>query len=202
MSTASLFLLPLLVLPALAQLTVTFSPANSTTCLAKGASDALTFSTGAIPSYSTCFNFNEVFADNSSTDTGTALADFDYTISGAQAFDSQTNYSYVHYQQTNTTGTIKAGKVAALQLDVFPGQDCQEVGKPIETWYGWSCQSNTTGECDEVPYGVKSFSVSAASDGSKCYDFAKEGKAAAGVAQASRFAMAFAVLAVGLALFA
>lgn len=144
-------------------------------------------------------HFNEIFNQTNSTSiqSSETAAGIGYTLSGEQAFDSQANYSHVWYQQRNESGTTKAGKTATLGLIVFPGQDCQEIGSPIETCYGWSCQSEINGQCNTLPYSARSFSVQPGWNHHKkhCFDFAKEGKAATG-AVGAKFIVWLAVVAV------
>ncbi|KAK4550695.1 hypothetical protein LTR36_000274 [Oleoguttula mirabilis] len=203
MHPASLFLLPLssLLLPALAQeddyaLTVIFSSGNSSTCQVQSATDSLTFSTASIPTYSQCFNINELFTGhNSSTFSFDAPDDvqneISYALHGAQAFDALANYSHVLVDQNNIKGKPKVGKRGTWDLNVFPGLDCQEVeGQDyIETWYGWSCQTGEGGQCNTLPYNAKSFLVAAASAKGHCYDFATEGKGATSIMMSGKLLM-------------
>ncbi|KAG9660492.1 hypothetical protein KCU95_g3399, partial [Aureobasidium melanogenum] len=112
------------------------------------------FSTSVTPASITCFNLADVFASNASSEQS-------YTVSNAQDFSSQANYTSLFYQQLNESingdgSGIGTGKDAARVVEVFPGEDCREIDGLA--WFGFSCQ-NADGELYVIPGGVKSFSI-------------------------------------------
>lgn len=111
----------------------------------------------------------------------------DWVVHNKNAYDPQTNYSTVWYQQTtNITDKVGAGQDAARQFNVYSGRDCKQGQTPdqttLEPWIGYSCQSESGGQCNTASISIKSFRLDDArrmnKENPKCWDFAYMGSAA------------------------
>lgn len=153
----------------------------------------MTFSTYMDPYYSVCFNLDELFAQNnysgviqqSSSSLQSQPTNFSWAAFGNENYNARANYSQLWYQQENVTGKIGAGRDAARQLSVYSGRDCHSINgsepRSTEPWFGWTCQSEAGGQCDQVPISIKSFLIADASSINrghpKCWDAALMGQA-------------------------
>ncbi|KAG9524356.1 hypothetical protein KCV07_g1882, partial [Aureobasidium melanogenum] len=172
-------------------LTVTFSDHESGTCANTTQGQGITFSTYMVPYTSVCFNLDDLFAENNHSGViqqGLALqsqpTNFSWSAFGNENYDSQANYSQLWYQQENVTGKIGAGQDAARQLSVYSGRNCHSINgsepRTLEPWFGWTCQSEVGGQCDQVPISIQSFLIADASSINsgypKCWDAALMGE--------------------------
>lgn len=154
-----------------------FAEDQESSCQASDISQGLVLTTSSLPSSYTCFNLTDIFSQ--SNDTGFQNGSqpiYDYNgdllepngvswqLQNQDVFDSKANYSRVWYEQMNQTGDIKAGKDAPWVLYIYAFPDCEQVGgddfdQDDYPWFETSCQTEPEGECQEVPYPIKSFAI-------------------------------------------
>ena len=159
-------------------ITVTFfGDDEEASCQANDTSRGLILTSSSVPSAFTCFNLTDTFSQ--SNDTGFQNATqriydehgdiiqpngIDWLLQNGDMFDSKTNYSRVWYEQFNQTGKKEAGEPAPWVFYVYAFPDCQQVGgddfdEDQYPWFETSCQTKVGGQCQTLPYSIKSFGI-------------------------------------------
>ncbi|KAJ3578481.1 hypothetical protein NPX13_g2082 [Xylaria arbuscula] len=176
-------------------LTLTFYPDEDNTC-SNDASKAVSFSTASYPIAQSCFNLDEIFANNSiggfRNMSTTSLSDegIRWAITNSRAWDPMGNYSHVRYEQLDPTGEDDDGDDeltwSSRRVNLYNGDDCLQAsdhGEDLDLypWISWTCHSTEDDHCRTAPYSIKSFFIlpidSDDMDG-KCLDFAVYGAGA------------------------
>ncbi|GAW20518.1 hypothetical protein ANO14919_100240 [Xylariales sp. No.14919] len=176
-------------------LTLTFYPDEDNTCSGDD-SKAISFSTSGYPLVQSCFNLNEIFANNStggvrnSSSTSTSDQGLRWAITNSEAWDPNGNYSHVKYEQLDPTGRDDDddGKItwSSRRVNIYNGDDCLQASSPDDEeellpWFSWTCHSSEDDHCRTVPYDIKSFIILPLDDDDmdgKCLDFALYGASA------------------------
>ena len=115
-----------------------------------------------------CFNLAELFAGNATSGfvnqtnpSEWAESGLHWSISNAETFNAQANYSGVLYRQASHER--EAMSYAPRRVNLYGGLDCTERDpeddQGLLDWYGLSCGSGAEGICDDLPYRVASFAV-------------------------------------------
>lgn len=116
---------------------------------------------------------------------------FHWSISNAQSFDANANYSRVLYRQHLANATqdkYKVGHTASRQVTLYSGLDCSDIDEVTKNrtqpWFGFSCWSEDQGSCGTLPYSIVSFAVGGIpeqiADKDNCWVFAKSGEQSSG----------------------
>ncbi|KAI1348381.1 hypothetical protein F5Y01DRAFT_292511 [Xylaria sp. FL0043] len=174
-------------------LTLTFYPDKDNTCSGND-SDAISFSTSSYPIVQSCFNLDEIFANNSTgvnlSSTGADGHPIRWIIHNSNAWDPKGNYSHVRYEQLDPTGQDddEDGKItwASRRVNIYNGENCLQTSSPDDEkellpWFGWTCHSSEDDHCRTAPYNIKSFVVIPLDNddmNGKCLDFALYGASA------------------------
>lgn len=144
-------------------------------------SQGISLTTGTIPYDYTCFNLSGIFSQsldsghqNASDNLhgeGTLSSDgegngISWWLHNQGSFDSNANYSGVWYEQVNLTGEIKAGEDARWAFYIYPLDDCEQIALGADQddlykypWFETSCQTEKGGQCQTVPYSIRSFAI-------------------------------------------
>ncbi|KAM0699436.1 hypothetical protein Q7P36_000438 [Cladosporium allicinum] len=158
--------------PTSLNLTLRFLPSTpdspESTCAYSNTTNALTFTTSTTPKQYHCFNIAELFTGNATSgfvnqsrpsewyDSGLY-----WSISNAETFDAQANYSRILYRQAEKDQ--EPGSYAVKRVNLYGGLDCTERDphdeKGLLDWYGLSCWSGVEGDCGSLPHAVASFAV-------------------------------------------
>ncbi|KAM5350094.1 hypothetical protein ACJ41O_006599 [Fusarium nematophilum] len=160
-----------------------FADDQQDSCDSNDTSDALILTTSSIPTEYTCFNLTDIFSQSDDTGFQNATSPvydqdgdlippngIDWLLQNRDSFDSKTNYSRVWYEQVNRTGDIEAGEEAPWVFYVYAFPDCQQIvdGDNVDEdqypWFETSCQTDDGGQCQTLPYSIKSFAINSASD--------------------------------------
>ncbi|RWA06114.1 hypothetical protein EKO27_g8989 [Xylaria grammica] len=176
-------------------LTLTFYPDEDNTCSGDD-SKAISFSTSSYPLVQSCFNLDEIFANNStggvrnSSSTSTSDRGLRWVITNSEAWDPNGNYSHVKYEQLDPTGRDDDddGEItwSSRRVNIYNGDDCLQASSPDDEeellpWFSWTCHSSEDDHCRTVPYDIKSFFILPLDDDDmdgKCLDFALYGASA------------------------
>ncbi|KAJ2989721.1 hypothetical protein NUW58_g3324 [Xylaria curta] len=153
-------------------LTLTFYPDKDNTCSDDG-SKAISFSTGSQTFVQSCFNLDEIFANNST---------------GASGTPRQLVHTIGPYEQLGGPTGQDDGKVtwASRRVNIYNGDDCLQAVSPDNReeflpWISWTCYSSEDDQCRTAPYNIKSFVIIPLDDDDKdgkCLDFAVGGDSA------------------------
>lgn len=131
--------------------------------------------TETVPQDFTCFNVSDIFSQpsdngfqnvtgdtpepNNNTDYGPRNGD--WQLLNLEAYDSKANYSFVWHQQRSVSiDSSQSEDKPSYVLRTYPSEDCQEVSSSDDPWYQSSCLTRALGQCNEVPYSVKSVGIS------------------------------------------
>ncbi|RTE85126.1 hypothetical protein BHE90_000217 [Fusarium euwallaceae] len=160
-------------------------------CEAKDTSKGIILTTSSIPTELTCFNLTDVFSQSNETGFQEALEPLEDKSSGVNwllqnrdDFDSKANYSQIRYELLNKTTEDESGEVSAWSLYVYAFSNCQQIvdGDNVDAddfpWFESTCQTEKGGECQVVPYPIKSFAIVSTNRGGECEAWAKQGSAA------------------------
>ncbi|KPM45202.1 hypothetical protein AK830_g1309 [Neonectria ditissima] len=169
-------------------------------CDSNDTSDGLVLTTSSIPTGYTCFNLTDIFSQSNDTGFQNATSTvydrngeiiqpngIDWLLQNRDSFDSKTNYSRVWYEQVNRTGDVEAGEEASWVFYIYAFPDCQQIadGDNVDQddypWFETSCQTDNGGQCQMVPYSIKSFAINSAADYNnrhgQCEEWAYKGAA-------------------------
>lgn len=128
-----------------------------------------------------CFNVTDIFSQPN--DTGYAKPQppntdrgpdneppqhngIDWTLEHRKLHDPKANYSRVWHEQVNVGEEPGGDKPAPWSLTTFPYAGCAATAEWVEEMgpdaegrlkYGGNCPTEAGGECERVPYSVKSF---------------------------------------------
>ena len=127
-----------------------------------------------------CFNVTDIFSQ--SNDTGYAkprppMTDkgsdgksqhngIDWTLEHRKLHDPKANYSRVWHEQVNAGEEPGGDRLAPWSLTTFPYPDCEPTAEWVEEMgpdaegqlkHRTNCPTEAGGECERVPYSVKSF---------------------------------------------
>ncbi|EEU43454.1 uncharacterized protein NECHADRAFT_82763 [Fusarium vanettenii 77-13-4] len=168
-----------------------FTDDQEESCQAKDTSKGIFFTTSSIPTELTCFNLTDMFSQSNDTGFQEALEPLEDRSSGINwllqnrdDFDSKANYSQIRYELLNKTTEDESGKVSAWSLYVYAFANCQQIvdGDNVDAddfpWFESTCQTEKGGECQGVPYPIKSFAIVSTNKEGKCEAWAKQGSAA------------------------
>ncbi|KAK7425870.1 hypothetical protein QQZ08_007584 [Neonectria magnoliae] len=178
-----------------------FADDQQDSCDSNDTSDSLVLTTSSIPTGFTCFNLTDIFSRSNDTGFQNATSPvydsdgdviqpngIDWLLQNRGSFDSKTNYSRVWYEQVNRTGDVEAGEDASWVFYIYAFPDCQQIvdGDNVDEddypWFETSCQTEDGGQCQTVPYSIKSFAINTAADYNKnhgqCEAWAYQGAAA------------------------
>lgn len=107
-----------------------------------------------------CYNISDVF-------TGTENSTFNsyylnYTVRGAENYDSSVSYSKVLYRQQWPQLDAQGGKdtVGYLSVQAYDEENCMKSNVSRPLWV-WSCLQNDDDSegCSTVPYDIQSFAI-------------------------------------------
>jgi hypothetical protein len=154
-------------------------------------SSGLVLTTSTLPNAYTCFNVSDIFSQKNSTGfqnatqhiytfapNGTQVTlepnGVDWWLGNQGSFDSKANYSRIWYNQVNQTDA-EAGEAAGWVLYIYAFDDCEQLGDDNSNpddfpWFESSCQTEEAGQCQTVPYSIKSFAIHSATDYNKARD--------------------------------
>ncbi|KAH7020479.1 hypothetical protein EDB80DRAFT_634000 [Ilyonectria destructans] len=160
-----------------------FADDQQASCDSNDTSDALVLTTSSIPTGFTCFNLTDIFSQSNDTGFQNATSPvydrdgdviqpngIDWLLQNRDSFDSKVNYSRVWYEQVNRTGDFEAGEDAPWVFYIYAFPDCQQIvdGDNVDQddypWFETSCQTDEGGECQTIPYSIKSFAINSAAD--------------------------------------
>ncbi|KAJ4168841.1 hypothetical protein NW754_010773 [Fusarium falciforme] len=167
-----------------------FTNDQEESCQAKDTSRGIILTTSSIPTELTCFNLSDIFSQSNDTGFQEALEPLEDRPSGVNRllqnrhdFDSKANYSQIRYELLNKTTEDESGKVSAWSLYVYAFSNCQQVvdGDNVDAddfpWFESICQTEKGGECQGVPYPIKSFAIVSTNEEGECEAWAKQGSA-------------------------
>ena len=179
--------------------TISFiADASADSCTSNDINKSPTLTTATVPYALTCFNVPDLFNRTSDSgiqnDTSRSTTDLgpgphapqyiSYLLSNKDAFDASSNYSRIWYQLVNFTGDgNKEGKIATLDLWIYPSKNCITSADLTEPWYQSSCQTANGGNCQQIPYSVQSFALAPTGGDDKCHDWQSYVGAAARLGQ-------------------
>ncbi|KAF4978168.1 hypothetical protein FZEAL_5413 [Fusarium zealandicum] len=190
----SLFAFALLFLVAPAQniggnLTVAFFDASQEeACEANDTSRGLVLTTDSVPTSFTCFNVSDIFSQ--SNNVGFRNGSMAITVDGeilepngvhwllqnGGDFSSESNYSRVWYEQASLGSLNQAGEDAPWVFYIYAFDDCDQIGDDINVdsdqypWYETSCLTQQGGQCQTLPYSIKSFGINKAENYNRNHD--------------------------------
>jgi hypothetical protein len=138
-----------------------------------------------IPTELICFNLTDTFSPGNRTISGyqKALEPWENPTSNTSFhlqqndFDSSANYTQIRYELPGG----EVGEKSSWILWVYPHLNCEAEVKGIDNheypWYEVDCQTEESGECQEVNYPIKSFAVLNADRDGECKTWAQLGAA-------------------------
>ncbi|KAJ3546616.1 hypothetical protein NM208_g1921 [Fusarium decemcellulare] len=159
-----------------------FANEEESSCQANDTSKGLVLTTSSIPTGFTCFNVKDIFSQSNDTgfqnatqriyDSNWNLLEpngIHWLLRNRDDFDSKANYSRTLYEQVNETGEIAAGEAATWVFYIYAFEDCAQVGGEEYEYedYPWvetSCQTKEGGQCQTLPYSIKSFGINSATE--------------------------------------
>ncbi|KAI8716568.1 hypothetical protein NCS52_00950900 [Fusarium sp. LHS14.1] len=168
-----------------------FTNDQQESCQAKDTSKGIILTTSSIPTELTCFNLTDTFSQSNDIGFQEALEPLEDQSSGVNwllqnrdDFDSKANYSQIRYELLNKTTEDESGKVSTWSLYVYAFANCQQIvdGDNADAddfpWFESTCQTEKGGECQGVPYPIKSFAIVSTNKEGECEAWAKQGSAA------------------------
>lgn len=150
-----------------------FADSKKAPCQANDTSQGLVLTTSTIPSSFTCFNLTDIFSQTNDTGFRNATQRFynvpqpngiDWLLRNRDAYDANSNYSHVWYEQVNIAEKAGEGKEALLVFGIYAFPNCRQTGgagfDPEQyPWFETSCQTKYGGQCRTVPYPIRSFGI-------------------------------------------
>ncbi|KAI1070688.1 hypothetical protein LB507_006694 [Fusarium sp. FIESC RH6] len=141
--------------------------------------------TGDIPTELICFNLTSTFTGNKTSGIQEALAPWEYPDSNItyrlqqNDFNSGANYTRIRYELPSIDG--EEGERASWTLWVYPHLNCATEVKGVDNyeypWYEVDCKTDEEGQCQEVNYPIRSFSLLHSDRTGECKTWAKLGAA-------------------------
>lgn len=167
-----------------------FTNDQGESCQAKDTSKGIILTTSSIPTELICFNLTDIFSQSNDTGFQEALQPLEdkstgvnWLLQNRDEFDSKANYSQIRYELLNKTTEDESGEVSAWSLYVYAFSNCQQIvdGDNVDAddfpWFESTCQTKEGGECQGVPYPIRSFAIVSANKKGECEAWAKQGSA-------------------------
>lgn len=155
-------------------LDITFSAAGARNCGrgTPGDGHAVTLHITSPPIAQTCIDLNTTFSQGGNITDGYTTGSYscvghtacgvNYTLTGANNYSSNVNYSQIFYTQQNSSapngGVNRPGK---LFFQTYDGPGCLQAmhaDGELRPWVEWNC-NKPGGQCSNIEYGIKSFAI-------------------------------------------
>lgn len=85
-----------------------------------------------------------------------------WTIPSSSAeYDASQNYSSIWFEQRNATdqGESEEGEDGRWVVTTYANPSCDRIKVEETPWYETSCQTSEDGQCESVPYNIKSIGI-------------------------------------------
>ncbi|KAI9172759.1 hypothetical protein HJFPF1_02273 [Paramyrothecium foliicola] len=161
-------------------LTIAFLPDGQASTCDQNPLSGLVLTTSTIPVGYTCFNITDIFGGNNNTGFQEADGELFYLngtkmepnginwhIQNQDDFSPETNYSRVWYEQFSYA-QAEPGENGTWVFYIYAFDDCRQRGpdrnvEPEDNpWFENSCQTEEGGQCQTVPYSIRSFAINRA----------------------------------------
>ncbi len=180
--------------------TITLYPSNVEDSCESGGKGGITITTETVPRYMTCIDIDKIFGGDESV--GFINDDSTYNItygdhvdpdipplgihwyipSDSADYDARKNWTNIWFEQRNQTndGVSEEGENGRWVVTVWPTTNCERSVSSQTPWFKTSCQTSQHGQCESVPYSIKSIGIRPPlpSDFQDCQVWAKAGGAA------------------------
>ncbi|KAH6669687.1 hypothetical protein F5X68DRAFT_142274 [Plectosphaerella plurivora] len=160
--------------------TFTLYPSEAADTCEEGGDGGVTLTTRTVPRHAVCIDIEELFTSDSRTgflnDTASDRITYGdsvdesklpppgiewYIPNGSGQFDASKNWTNIWFEQRNQTndGKSEEGKDGRWIVTTFANNECIMTNVTETPWYQTSCQTSEDGQCESLPYSIKSIAM-------------------------------------------